>query len=298
MLFEVAIADAYGAGFEYASKDFVAEHNLLSRFVSHPKHAQTPGTYTDDTQMTLAIAELLVEGGPWTRESLAQRFVDVFKRDPRKGYSQRFYWFLREVKNGEEFLARIDPRSTKSGAAMRAPVLGLLPEVSAVLAKAELQAGLTHKTPEGIASAQAAALATHFFAYNLGAKDKLGRFLTQHVPFKHAWHKPWRGKVGPSGLEAVHAAVYVLSRQKTLADVLRAAVALSGDVDTVAAIAMAAASTSEQFAWDLPPALTEDLEKGAFGRPYLMKIDRALARKFGGGKIGAAGTNAVPRFRL
>ncbi|AOS46119.1 ADP-ribosyl-[dinitrogen reductase] glycohydrolase [Lacunisphaera limnophila] len=278
MLFQLAIGDAYGAGFEYASKDFVAQHNNLERYISHPKHRQLPGTYTDDTQMALAIAELLIEKSPWTKEVIAQKFVDVFKRDPRKGYSQRFYWFLREVKDGSEFLARIDPRSTKSGAAMRAPPLGLLKSEAEVLAKAEFQARLTHDTPEGVASAQAAALTAHYFAYGLGPAEKLGRYLSNQVPYRYAWHKPWRGKVGPSGLEAVHAAVYVLSRESTLAGVLRETVNLTGDVDTVASIALAAASTTRDFLRDIPEALATALEHSTFGANHLQKVDRALSQ--------------------
>ena len=277
MLLQMAIGDAYGAGFEYASKDLVRQSNTLAGYISHPKHRQNPGTYTDDTQMALAIAELLIERRPWTREVIAQKFVDVFKRDPRKGYSQRFYWFLREVKDGTEFLARMDPRSTKSGAAMRAPPLGLLKNEAEILAKAELQARLTHNTPEGVTSAQAAALATHYFAYDRGPAEKLGRYLDGQVPYRYAWHKPWRGKVGPSGMEAVHAAVYILSRESTLAGVLRETVNLTGDVDTVAAIAMAAASTSPFFAKDIPAALVSNLEQTAYGVAYLRGIDKALA---------------------
>lgn len=296
MLLEMAISDAYGAGMEYVSKDLVAEHNTLKGYVSHPRHGQKPGTYTDDTQMALAIAESMVAAQEWSREILAQKFVDVFKRDPRKGYSQRFYWFLREVKDGAEFLARIDPRSAKSGAAMRAPPLGLYPVIADVLERAKIQAIVTHRTPEGIASAQAAALAVHYLAYGLGPKAGLGRFLGREITFDYGWHKPWRGKVGPSGLEAVHAAVYVLSRAETLTGVLRAAVAFTGDVDTVAAIAMAAAATSDHYLWDLPPVLVAGLEQGPFGADYLRKTDRVLAKKFGKPRKDVVVPLGGPRF--
>ena len=265
MLFEMAIADAYGAGFEYAPKDFVAKHNDLGGFVVHPKHRQTAGTYTDDTQMALAIAEMITERRPWTRETLAQKFVDVFKRDPRSGYSQRFYWFLREVRDGREFLARIDPRSEKSGAAMRSPPLGLYPAIGTVLELAELNARLTHATGPGIASAQAAALLAHYLRHDLGPPDKIGRFLEQQVPYRYAWSKPWRGGIGPSGLEAVHAAAYVIARSTSLAELLQRAVALTGDVDTVAAMALAAASTSPHFLHNLPRVLAQNLEGGPYG---------------------------------
>lgn len=63
MLVELAVGDACGAGFEYVwNRKFVSAHNDLSAYVRHPWHKQKPGTYTDDTQMSIAIAELVVEG--------------------------------------------------------------------------------------------------------------------------------------------------------------------------------------------------------------------------------------------
>jgi ADP-ribosylglycohydrolase len=135
MLVELAVGDAYGAGFEYANGNFVRDHNDLSRHVQHPRHGIVPGSYTDDTQMTLAIAELLVDGVEWTPLNLASKFVEVFKRDEREGYSGRFYKFLKQVPDGETFLREIQPESDKSGAAMRATPLGLLPDMDEVKAK-------------------------------------------------------------------------------------------------------------------------------------------------------------------
>lgn len=63
MLVELAIGDAYGAGFEYAPAA-ILKHNDLSRYIQHPKHNIRPGQYTDDTQMSLAIAEAIVSADP------------------------------------------------------------------------------------------------------------------------------------------------------------------------------------------------------------------------------------------
>ncbi len=60
MLLELAVGDAYGAGFEYADADTVAAKNDLSHYVRHPRHRISPGRYTDDTQMSLAIAEAIL----------------------------------------------------------------------------------------------------------------------------------------------------------------------------------------------------------------------------------------------
>src|SRR5437870_11361150 len=114
MLVELAVGDAYGAGFEYAPAELILRHNVAAYYIKHPRHNIRPGCYTDDTQMTLAVVELLLSGDRWTKENLAERFVEVFWRDPREGYASRFYQFLQGVKSGAEFLARIEPTSYKS----------------------------------------------------------------------------------------------------------------------------------------------------------------------------------------
>lgn len=90
MLIELAIGDAYGAGFEYADPAIVEKENNLSKYIQHPYHDLKAGAYTDDTQMSLAIAEVIVSGESWTPAVLADKFVAVFKRDPRTGYATGF----------------------------------------------------------------------------------------------------------------------------------------------------------------------------------------------------------------
>lgn len=153
MLLELAVGDAYGAGFEYAD-EMVRPYNNLSRYIQHPTHTGIlPGMYTDDTQMSIAIAELIVAGADWTPLHLAQQFVTCFKRDEREGYAGGFYSFLQQVNDGAEFLAKIRGDSDKSGAAMRASVVGVFPSIAEVLEKCRVQAALTHNTPDGIAAA-------------------------------------------------------------------------------------------------------------------------------------------------
>jgi ADP-ribosylglycohydrolase len=274
MLLELAVGDAYGAGFEYAPQDVIRKHNTGTYYIQHQKHNIRPGCYTDDTQMSLAIAEALVSGEHWTPPSLARRFVEVFRRDPREGYAGRFYAFLQEVQNGDEFLARIRPDSDKSGASMRAAPLGVLPTIGQVVETCRVQAALTHNTPDGIHAAIAAALMAHYFLYRLGPKAELGAFLEREVP--GSWSSRWEGKVGPKGWMSVRAAITAVVRNGRLSDLLRDCIGFSGDVDTVATIALAAASCCAEYEQDLPSNLVENLENGAYGRDYLLALDRQL----------------------
>jgi ADP-ribosyl-[dinitrogen reductase] hydrolase len=274
MLLEIAIGDAYGAAFEYAAPT-PDRPNDLSGYFQHPRHAIAPGCYTDDTQMSLAVAETLLEHGvAATALQFIEKFVLAFKRDPREGYAGRFWEFLKSIRDAEDFAARISPESAKSGAAMRSCPIGVLPRIADILALAERQARTTHDTDGGVRSSQAVALTTHYFLYRLGGKADLPAFLEAHLAGE--WSSPHRGKVGPDGLAAVRAAITALMAETSMSGLLRRCVDFGGDVDTVAAVALGAASCSPDYAQDLPTALHDGLENGPWGRDYLRELDSRL----------------------
>ncbi|MFD1147377.1 ADP-ribosylglycohydrolase family protein [Saccharothrix hoggarensis] len=276
MLVELAVGDAYGAGFEYADHRFVTTHNTLAGYVRHPRHhGIRPGSYTDDTQMALALAELRVSGEPWTPEAVASAFVTAFHRDPREGYASGFHAFPGTVRTGAEFLARIRPDSDKSGAAMRAAPAGLLPTAADVLHHTDVQAKVTHDTPDGVAAARAAALAVHYCHHGLGPVAEVGAWIADRLG-SDVWARPWTGKVGSKGVMSVRAALTALASGDSLSGVLRTCVAFTGDVDTVATVALAAASRSAEIRADLPAVLVDGLENGPFGRDHLARLDAQL----------------------
>jgi ADP-ribosylglycohydrolase len=183
MLLELAVGDAYGSGFEYRDAAAVAAHNTLERYVRRPNQRIAPGCYTDDTQMSIAIAEAISSGEAWTRDLVARAFVRAFKRDPREGYAAGFYQFLHHVQDASQLLEEIDPRSDKSGAAMRAGPIGVFASIATVKKYATLQARVTHDTTDGINAAVAAALMTHYFLYQLGPKEYLWGPKSTWAPF-------------------------------------------------------------------------------------------------------------------
>lgn len=110
LLVYVGIADAYASGAEYIkpSERVVALERCLKfqEYVPHPIHPLAPGAYTDDTEMSIANAHvLLAYGAPYTRLQFADAYVAEFARGgKRSGYASRFQRFLEEVKSGEELL--------------------------------------------------------------------------------------------------------------------------------------------------------------------------------------------------
>lgn len=276
MLLELAIGDAYGAGFEYAD-ELIKSHNNLSAYIQHPRHKEIlPGQYTDDTQMSIAIAEQILSGDEWTPLNIASRFVECFLRDQRTGYAQRFYDFLQNTKTGRQFLDTIIPTSDKSGAAMRAMPIGIYTDRREVIEKAEVQAKITHNTPNGISAGVASALMAHYFMYDIGSKSDVGRWLNENISGEINWSEPYRGKVKSKGWMSVQAAITAIQRNRSLSELLKDCINFTGDVDTVATIALACASHSREYRNDLPKYLIDKLENGDYGREYLIQLDDDL----------------------
>ena len=280
MLVEFGIADAYGAAFEFVKQPFPKGlDNDGHTFQWHPELPIGNGMYTDDTQMALAIAEEMLADGPFTKESLADRFVDVFKRDPRPGYGKKFYALLQEVSTGAELLAKIDNTSTRSGGCMRVGPIGLYPDLAEVLHKAKVQAQVTHDTKEAIMAAQAIAASTHYLAYTVGPLRQLGDWLEQTVP-GHAWSMEWPEWASVQALPVAHAAITVLRRGNSQLEVMQIAVEQGGDVDTTSALSVWMASFCKSKPNNLPMTLYDGLEKGAYGMDYLNSIDQLLDARF------------------
>jgi len=280
MLLEISIFDAYASAFEYARPSGNRQNNLL-QYYSHPKWKNIPGTYTDDTEMSIAIAELLVEKLDWTPKNIANKFVEVFKRNgQRTGYAARFYEFLCSVNNGREFLERIKPDSSKSGAAMRANPIGILETEEQVIDYSKIQAKLTHNTDSGISAAVAVSLSSFYFLNDIGPKSELADYLEERihgVKFGHDLRDKWtQTKVGEQGIESVHAAVQAIMNSDSMSSLLYNCVEYGGDTDTVAAIAGGAASCSKEIKQDIPENLILTLENGPYGRDFLIELDRQL----------------------
>jgi ADP-ribosyl-[dinitrogen reductase] hydrolase len=283
MLLEIAIFDAYGACFEGSDLGHIIENNDVKWYHNEEPGLVKPGAYTDDTQMSIAVAEALLDGIPWTKEALADKFVETFHRDVRRGYTGYFFMTLLHSKNGAEMLSKIDGKSEKSGAAMRSGVLGLLPDVKDVVEYATIQAQVTHDCQVGIDSSILAALMVHYFEFCKGEKKDLSAYLRNFTKLPlleksnpDCWQPGKR--IRSYAWDCIESAVCAIEKHDSLRDILHQIVQWSGDVDTAAAIAAAAACRSEEIQNDLPQRLYDDLENGQYGRDYLIALDERLRK--------------------
>lgn len=284
MLVSLAIGDAYGAGREFIPANEARKKNdLLYR--QHPKWEELkPGRYTDDTQMTLALAEFMLDQKKKESVSsslnLARYFLKTFKREepPRAGYAKGFFGVLLEAQDEIDLIKTLLPHSVKNGGAMRAAPCGLLNTEQEAIDTAMWQASLTHATYEGMMAAAGTALLVWACRHGV-PREYLNRYMIRFLP-GYPWFAPWVDPVSTHGLDAPHAALAAIQKYDNMRDILLQCIDYTGDTDTVATIAMAAASLHPDIEQNLPEHLFDELENGQYGRDYLQTVNTALMRAY------------------
>lgn len=277
------VGDALGMPFEGSSPSMVPKR------VEMQDARLGRGTYTDDTQMMIALAESLLERGRIDPGHLAQAFVSAY--DPRRGYGSGTREVLRLIREGAPpstaATAAFDGQgSLGNGAAMRvAPVaVRFAGEADRLLAEAEESARVTHAHPLGIDAARvqvvaiAAALrgADPLSAARAAAKsDKVRRQLEAVAALIAGSPTPHQvaATLGNSsaGHESVPTAIYAATGQGSFEGAVSFAVRCGGDADTIAAMA-GAISGAREGASAIPRRWLDALENGKKGRSHVLKL--------------------------
>ena len=187
-------------------------------------------TFTDDTVMTIAIAEGLMKGGN------AEEFIAAMKKYgslyPNAGYGSRFGSWL--------FSEDVNPyNSWGNGSAMRvSSVAWMFDSLQEVEKYAEVSAAVTHNHPEGIKGAQAAAAAI-FLAREGKTKDEIKAYIVSNYGYDLSRTldeiRP-SYRFNESCQETVPQAIIAFLESVDFEDAIRNAISMGGDSDTLAAI--------------------------------------------------------------
>ena len=193
-------------------------------------------TFTDDTVMTCAVAEWLIEDSNHTHEALVKIMHRYGEEYPHRGYGGMFKQWL-ENKWTEPY------NSFGNGSAMRVSPVGYYAKsLEEALQLAQISAEVTHNHPEGIIGAQAVA-ASIFLLKNGEWLEKGKKFLKEHCFYdldeieknKVEIFRNYTFDVTCQG--SVPEAIYCGLPPGSYEDSIRCAVSLGGDADTQAAIA-------------------------------------------------------------
>ena len=225
-MFGAILGDIIGSPYEFDMGDKTKDFPLFS----------TESHFTDDTVMTIAVAEALINA-PDDEEVIRRQLIAAMqkygKRYPHAGYGGMFRRWLRDD----------DPQPYNSwgnGSAMRvSSVAWLYNDIENVRRIARLSAEVTHNHPEGIKGAEATASAI-FLGRTGHGKAEIKAYIENKF---HYDLSRTCDEIRPSYYhvescqETVPEAITAFLEGESFEDVIRTAVSLGGDCDTLTCIA-------------------------------------------------------------
>ena len=241
------LGDVIGAPYEFDRSPKIKEFPLFSR----------GSEFTDDSVMTIAVAEALMDTFGKTDDEIRAALVSSMRkwgrRYPNAGYGGRFRYWLRAK----------DPKpygSYGNGSAMRVSSAGwLFKTLEETRHIARLTAEVTHNHPEGIKGAEATASAI-YMARSGSSKEEIRDYITNEFGYSFSRTcdeiRPGYHQV-ESCQETVPEAITAFLEGKDFEDVIRTAVSLGGDCDTLTCIA---GGIAEAF-YGVPEEMTAESRK-------------------------------------
>ena len=198
-------------------------------------------TFTDDSVMTIAVAESLmqaiadgvIDNEAATKDLIIDSMHKWGHRYPDAGYGGRFYYWLKDN-------SREPYNSFGNGSAMRVAAAGwLFDDLDTTRKVARWTSEVTHNHPEGIKGAEATASAI-FMARKGSSKEEIKGYIINEFGYDLS---RTCDEIRPnyyhveSCQETVPEAITAFLEGSDFEDVIRTAVSLGGDCDTLTCIA-------------------------------------------------------------
>ncbi len=261
-MYGAILGDMIGAPYEFDRGNKTKDFPLFGRY----------SQFTDDSVMTIAVAEALLDTRSREDGKILSALVRSLrkwgKRYPHAGYGVRFSRWLRSG----------DPEpygSYGNGSAMRVSSAGwLFDTLEETRRTARLTARITHDHPEGIKGAEAVAAAI-YLGRTGHSKDEIREYVVREFGYDLSRTcdqiRPDYHHV-ESCQQTVPEAVTAFLEGTDFEDVIRTAVSLGGDCDTLTCIA---GSIAEAF-YGVPEALKTEC-RSRLPEDMLSVLDRFAA---------------------
>ena len=255
-MYGAILGDIIGSPYEFDRGNKSKDFPLFSR----------NSKFTDDSVMTLAVADAFLSLPPQASDGDIRRFLvrsmqTYGQKYPYAGYGGMFRRWLKDP-NPQPY------GSYGNGSAMRVSSAGwLFDNLETVRHMARLSAEVTHNHPEGIKGAEATASAI-FLARTGSTKAEIKTYIEANF---HYVLSRTCDEIRPayrhveSCQETVPEAITAFLEGNSFEDVIRTAVSLGGDCDTLTAIAGSMAEgyygVPEELKQQCQEKLPEDLRK-------------------------------------
>ena len=194
--------------------------------------------FTDDSVMTLAVAKWLMEDEVHSTAHLIRCIQELGDRYPNAGYGGNFGWWLRQS-NPAPY------NSWGNGSGMRVSPVGLYAKtLDEALALSALTASVSHNHAEGVKGAQAVA-ACVFLCKEGKSKEEIKEYVEKTFGYDlHRTIAEIRPKYNfdVSCQGSVPEAIIAFLEGNDFEEVIRLAISLGGDSDTIGCMAGAIAA--------------------------------------------------------
>ena len=244
-MYGAILGDIIGSPFEFDMGNKSKEFPLFSK----------SSTFTDDSVMTIAVGNAFLDAQPnadieWIRRRLISSMKQYGRKFPRAGYGGMF----------RRWLKCDEPQpygSFGNGSAMRvSSAAWLFNDLETVRSMARLSAEVSHNHPEGIKGAEATASAI-FLARTGSTKEEIKAYIVDNFGYNLSRTcdeiRPGYHHV-ETCQETVPEAITAFLEGESFEDVIRTAVSLGGDCDTLTCIA---GSIAEGF-YGIPEELKQE----------------------------------------
>ena len=227
-MYGAILGDIVGSVFEFDEPCWRKDFELLTE----------QSVWTDDTVMTLAVAEGLMDAGKDAPvkeiEAACTKAMQKWgRRYPTAGYGSRFIGWIHTD-------APKPYNSYGNGSAMRVSAAGwLYDSIERTREVARATAAVSHNHPEGIKGAECTA-AVVFLARNGVSKEDIEKYTVREFGYDFSEtleEMRARHRHDESCMDALPKALRSFFDGTSYEDVIRNAVSLGGDTDTIAAIA-------------------------------------------------------------
>jgi poly(ADP-ribose) glycohydrolase ARH3 len=284
-LIGLAVADALGGRFEAQSADGLrTRFNSVEALIAYPTDEIW---YTDDTQMTIGVAESLVTHGEIVETELCRAFVANYV--PSRGYGRGARAVLEAMEEGGDHVAVAERHfpggSFGNGAAMRVAPVGLFfhADHARLWEQARLQSLPTHRHPLGIEGAQLLALAVALALGPFNREAFFGRLIAACTTpeFRPKMEQASRVRSvddlaalgnAITAIESVPTAIASFAlTPDSYTQAIGNVILLGGDTDTLAAMAGAVAGAHVGID-GVPRRLVDLLESSPKGREYIFGL--------------------------
>jgi len=241
-MYGAILGDIIGSPFEFDRGGHTKDFDLFTKGC----------IFTDDTVMTVAVAEALLAAGKAATVEVIEKACTMSMQKwgnkyPNAGYGGNFInWIFSDHPHPYN--------SFGNGSAMRVSAAGWLYDtIERTREVARATANVSHNHPEGIKGAEATA-AIIFLARNGASKEEIDKYVQREFGYDYSNSLEYmreHHRHDETCMDSLPKAIRSFLDGVSYEDVVRNAVSLGGDADTIAAIAGAMAEAFYEVPVDL-----------------------------------------------